>query len=180
MSIEKNNINPNILDKDKLLKQLAIDIANKFWIEKNKAEELIKNDTFKWLEWLKTELLNQTKSLNNSDLEKLFFTIKWAQELIENSSKIEIQLLKQDIEKSINIEEFKSKIEDYLPAKLLDKAKNPSAVHEHILGFALWSANSIFTTVEYLYQIWKWVLLAPYHIYLIITWKWESDSFKDI
>ncbi|MDD2871128.1 MAG: hypothetical protein PHS49_03990 [Candidatus Gracilibacteria bacterium] len=180
MSIEKNKINPNILDKDKLLKQLAIDIANKFGIEKNKAEELIKNDTFKGLEGLKTELLNQTKSLNNSDLEKLFFTIKGAQELIENSSKIEIQLLKQDIEKSINIEEFKSKIEDYLPAKLIEKAKNPSAVHEHILGFALGSANSIFTTVEYLYQIGKGILLAPYHIYLIVSGKGESDSFKDI
>lgn len=179
MNIENNN-NPWILEKKKLLDELAIDIANKFWIEKSKAKQLISEQTSSWIEWLKLELINQTKKLNNSELEKLFFIIKWAQELISNYSKIEIKSLKEDIEKSINIEEFKNKIEEYLPATLIIKAKNPNNLHEHILGFALWSTNSILTTLEYLYKIWKWIVLAPYHIYMIISWKAETDSFKDI
>ncbi len=180
MNIEKNNNNPWILDKKKLLDELAIDIANKFWIEKSKAKQLISEQTISWIEWLKTELINQTTKLDNKELEKLFFTIKWAHELISNLSKIEIKNLKADVEKTINIEEFKNKIEEYLPANLINKAKNPTNLHEHILGFALGSTNSILTTVEYLYKIWKWIVLAPYHIYMIITWKAETDSFKDI
>jgi hypothetical protein len=113
-------------------------------------------------------------------LQELFFTIKWALEVIENSSKIEIKTLKDDIEKEINIHEFTKEIEKYLPKELLKKAKDPQNIHEHILGFALWTANSIFATADILYQIWKWILQTPYHLYMIITGKWEVESFKNI
>jgi hypothetical protein len=53
--------------------------------------------------------------------------------LIENLSKIEIKLLKEDIEKSIKIDEFVNIIENILPKKLIEKAKNPKNIHEHIL-----------------------------------------------
>jgi hypothetical protein len=66
---------------------------------------------------------------------------------------MEIEVLKDDIEKSINIEEFKNHIEKYLPPKLINKAKNPKAPHEHILGLALGTANSIIATADILYQI---------------------------
>jgi hypothetical protein len=57
--------------------------------------------------------------------------------LITNSSKIEIKTLKEDVEKSINIDEFKNSLENYLPPNLIEKAKNANKPHEHILGFAL-------------------------------------------
>jgi hypothetical protein len=183
MSIEKNNINPWAFDKKKLLNELANDIANKFWIDKTKAEKLIKSETLASLDSLKVELnkeIDDEKQLNNKELEKLFFTLKWALDVIENSSKIEIKILKEDVEKTVNIEEFKNHIEDYLPAKLINKAKNPSNPHEHVLWLALWTANSIIATADILYKIWKWILLTPYHIYLIISWKWENNSFKNI
>lgn len=183
MSIEKNNTSPGAFDKKKLLDELAIDIAKRFWIEKKHAKELIKKETLLWIDTLKTELdreNNNEKKLSKKDLENLFFTLKWALEVIENSSKIEIKVLKDDVEKSINIEDFKNHIEDYLPPKLISKAKNPQALHEHILGFALGTANSIFTTADILYQIWKWILQTPYHLYMIITWKWKTNSFKDV
>ena len=181
--IERNNLTPWAFDKKKLLDELAIDIANKFWIDKEKAEQLIKSETLVSLDSLKNELnkdIQEEEKLNNEDIEKLFFTLRWALEVIENSSKIEIKVLKDDIEKTINIEEFKKNLEDYLPPKLLEKAKNPTNPHEHILGFALGTTNSIITTTDILYKIWKWILQSPYHLYMIITWKAETDSFKNI
>jgi len=183
MGIEKNNVNPWAFDKKKLLDELAIDIANKFWIEKEKAEQLIKTETLSSLDSLKKELINKEdkeSKLDNKELEELFFTLKWALDVIENASKIEIKILKEDVEKSINIEEFKNHIEDYLPAKLIEKAKNPSKPHEHILWLALWTTNSIIATADILYKIWKGILQSPYHLYMIITGKWETDSFKNI
>ena len=193
MSIEKNKLNAWILNKKDLEDKLAIEIARKFWMEKNKALLLLKTDISKWLEELKKEINKQEdeklKKFENKKLEDLFFTIKWALEIIEKISQIEIKILKDDIEWNyieqnnewkINISDFKNYIEDYLPPKLLIKAKNPNAIHEHILGFALWTTNSIIKTVEILYKIWKWILTTPIDLYMIITWKAKTDSFKNI
>ncbi len=179
MSIEKKEINSNDLNQKKLLEELAKDIASKFWIEKQKAESLVKKETLSWIDSLKAEL-NEQENLDSKEVEKLFFTLRWALELIENSSKIEIKSLKEDVEKQVNIEEFKTKVEEYLPAELVEKAKNPKTAHEHILGFSLWTANSIYTTVEALYKIWKWIIQTPFHLYMIINWKAKTDSFKNI
>jgi len=186
MNIEKNNeiLWDWALDKKKLLEELAIDIAKEFWLEKEKAQELIKKETLEWIKYLKNELNNETSEeknkLSDKEVEKLFFTLKWALDIIENYSKLEIKTLKEDVEKSINIEDFKNPINMYLPPRLVNKAQYPSNPHEHILGFALWSANSIFTTVDILYKIWKWILQTPYHLYMIMSWKSETDSFKNI
>jgi hypothetical protein len=62
--------------------------------------------------------------------------------------------LKYDVEEQVlNIEDFKNPLEDYLPKRLVEKAKNPKNLHEHILGFTLGTANSIVTIVDVLYQI---------------------------
>lgn len=184
MSIEKNVWNPGGFDEKKLLDQLAIDIARKFGTKKEQALQLLYSDISKWLSELKKEIQTSgdesLKNLKNKELEKLFFTLKWALELIEKTSKIEIQILKEDIEQSIHIEDFQNHLEDYLPAKLLLKAKNPKDPHEHILWFALGTANSIIKTVDILYQIWKWIIKTPIDIYMIITGKAKTDSFKDI
>ncbi len=183
MNVEKNNINPWSFDKKKLLNELVNDIANKFWIDKKSAESLIKSETLVSLDSLKNELnqeKNKENDLTNKDLEKLFFTLKWALDVIENSSKIEIKVLKENIEKTIKIEEFKNHLEDYLPSELIKKAKDPSNPHEHILWLALWTSNSIIATADILYKIWKGILQTPYHLYLIIIWKAKTDSFKNI
>ena len=183
MSIEKNINNPWNIDKKQLLNELALDIANKFWIDKEKTEKLIKSETLASLDSLKNELkqdIHNENNLDNKEIEKLFFTLKWALEIIENSSKIEIKTLKEDVERTINIEDFKNHIEDYLPAKLIEKAKNPNNIHEHILWVALWSANSIIATIDILYKIWKGIIQTPYHLYLIVIWKAKTESFKNI
>jgi len=180
MNIEKNNINVWVLKEKELLEKIANDISRKFWIEKNKAKHLIEQDTISWIESLKNELLNEPNKLNEKQLEELFFIIKWALELIKNSSKLEIKFLREDVEKSINIDDFANILEWYLPNKLILKAKNPQQFHEHILGFTLWSANSIIASLEFLYKLWKWIIQMPYHLYLVVSWKGETNSFRDI
>lgn len=184
MNIERKKINTWILNEKRLLDELAIDIANRFWMDKQNAINLLKTNISKWLQELKNEIFKQDdeklKNLPEKEIEKLFFTLKGALEVIEKISKNEIQILKEDIEKTIDIENFKNNIEDYLPPNLLKKAKDPKNIHEHILWFALWTTNSILKTVEILFKIWKWILQTPYHLYMIIAWKWETDSFKNV
>lgn len=176
---EKEKINQKIM-----LEQLAWEISKKFNIQKKEVLSLIRNNTLKWLSDLKSEIKEKwsdsINNLDNKDLEKLFLILKWAQEIIEKSSKIEIKILKDAIEKTINIDEFKNNLENYLPKKLIYSAKNPKYIHEHILWFSLWTANSIISIIDALYQIWAWIIKIPYHIYLVVSWKWEFKSWKNI
>lgn len=172
------------LEKQAMLRELALDISKKFWLETKKTELLIKKETLNSIEDLKKEIkeLNDKNlnSIKEKELEKLFFTLKWALEVIENISKLEIKVLKDELEKNVNIEDFKNHIEDFLPKNLVNKAKNPKLVHEHILAVALGSANTLLTTAEALYKIWIWIIKSPYDLYLIISKKAEIDSFKNI
>jgi len=186
MSIEQNNSNFETTknNKDILLEELSNEISKSYWIEKSKTQELIKFDTSKWLEQLKLELAESWSDffdkLKNQEQEKLFLILKWAQESIESQVHFEIMTLKDDIEKNLDINEIKNEIESFLPEKLINTAKNPKLIHEHILWFALWSANSIYAWLDGLYNIWKWIIQSPYHIYLIVKWEAKIDSFKNI
>lgn len=184
MSIEKNNNISNSLDSKKMLQKLIEDMVKDFEIDKIKAEELVKIDSKNNREKLNSEIwkINNSREnkISNEKIEELVVKIKWYQETIENISKVEISDLKEDVEKTINIDDFKRNLEEYLPKELINSAKNPKNPHEQILWIALWTANSIFTTTEALYKIWKWLINTPYHLYLIFTWKATTDSFKNI
>jgi hypothetical protein len=67
-----------------------------------------------------------------------------------------------------------------LPVKLVEKAKNPEKFHEHILWFTLWTANSIIAITDALYQIGVGIIKAPYHLYLVVSGKWEVDGIKEV
>lgn len=179
-SIEKNN-EANQRD---LLNKLSEEISKNYWLEKQNSEELVKLDTSRWIENLKKELLESGKEyfdrLKTREQEKLFLILKWAQEVTEKNVQLEIMTLKSDIEQNINIEDIKNNIESYLPDRLISTAKNPKMLHEHILGFALWTSNSLIAWLEWLYNIWKWIIQTPYHIYLIVKWEWEIKNIKNI
>lgn len=170
------------IDKKALLKKLALDIANKYDIKETEAERLIKSETLNNIWNLKSEIQEneKLKLLAKKELEKLFFTLKWALDLVENMSKLKIKVLKDELEKSSNINNFVNKLEEYLPEELTNKAKNPKKVHEHILWITLGSANTIISTTEVLFKIWTWLLKTPYDLYLIINWKWKISNFKKI
>ncbi|MDD3793855.1 MAG: hypothetical protein PHI37_03525 [Candidatus Gracilibacteria bacterium] len=166
------------IDKKMMLDNLANEISKKFKIEKTKALSLIKSETLDGLDNLKKEL--KVENLNNKQLEELFLVLKGAQEIIANASKIEIKILKEDIEKNVKIEDFVNIVEKHLPPKLLQRAKNPKNIHEHILGFSLGTSNSIISIIDALYQIGAGIIKMPYHIYMIVSGKGEIKSMKKI
>lgn len=175
----KESINLN-LEWENLKNELANDIASDFWIDKERVKELITIDTKEWLNALRqelTELKEKTwESISKEKIEKLEKVIEWAKIFIEEASKKERQALIKEVCEN----DYKSKIEQYLPSELIDKAKNPRLAHEHILWIALWSSNTIISTVEALYQIWKGILKTPYDFYILVSWKWECESIKKI
>lgn len=179
-----NKINVWILkekEKKDLEEKIAVEISKKYNIEKKEALRLIRSETLESLDSLRSQIDNSDeKKLNKlpkKELENLFLTLKWAQEIIWNLSQLELVILKEELENTIIT---KNILEDYLPKKLVDRAKNPEKLHEHILGFSLWTANSIIAIVDTLYQIWAGIIKAPYHIYLVISWKAEIEWYDEI
>lgn len=184
MSIEKNNKIDNSIDRKQMLKELAKDIASDLKIDQIKAEELVKMNSKENRKKLKEELwkINESRKnkISNEKIEELINKIKWYQEIIEKSSKTEIKWLKEDVEKFLNIDDFKKVVEEYLPKELISAARNPKNPFEQILWWVLWTANSIITPIEKLYKVWRDIFLTPYHLYLIFTWKATTNSFKNI
>jgi hypothetical protein len=45
--------------------------------------------------------------------------------------------LREDVEQKVDIANIVNPLEKHLPNQLVEKAKNPTALHEHILGFTL-------------------------------------------
>lgn len=165
--------NPEISTKV-LLRELAQDIATEYHIQTASAEKLIQSNALKDREALQKELANNTEtaSLSTKQQEELFYTIQWAKEIIAEQTSIKIETLKD----KINIDKFTNDAESYFPTKLLKKAKNPQKPHEHVLWIALGSANSIIKTAQFCYEVWKWFVQTPYHIYLLVTKQAQMDT----
>lgn len=180
-NIKNNEINKEV-DKKKLLEKLALDISNKFWIDKQKTESFIKKETLSSLDSFKLELSKETNKETNQNIniEELFFSLKWALETTENLSKLKIEALKNDIENDNKNIESNSFVEKFANQKLLERVKNPKNLWDNIIWAGLWTINSIHATADIMYQIWKWILLSPYHIYMILSSKAKTDSFKNI
>ena len=186
MSIDLKNVsesNENLkINIDWLLNDLSQDIARDFWLKEKTIKELIEFKKDLSLDDLKSEISKsesiddyEKEKISNIDIEKmdkLVHTIKWAKEIIEKASNNELNVLKWELE-SWNIENFKNTFEEYLDPKLVKDAKEWGSFHKNLLWLALWSWNTIYTTVESLYKIWKWIIKAPLDLYLILSWKWE-------
>lgn len=180
-------VNPWIFKKteDLLKENLASEISKRFWINKESAKRLIESKTQYSLNDLKSELNKLQKKdfeISDSELEKLFFTIKWAKEIIFQESQREVSELKDYLEKEwldlVRI--WENILYSMFPKKFIDTAKNPKYIHEHFSWMVLWSAETILTIVDVLYNIWKWILKTPYDIYLIVSWKWKFEWFDKV
>lgn len=145
-----------------LLKNLSEEISKKYWIEKQKAINLIKSKSIKSIEDLKKEFESQNKK-EKILFEELFLEL--------NNAKEKRQILQNEINWNL---------EKNLPENLLEKAKNPKNLHEHILWASLWIANSAIIFWKTLTNIWLWILKSPYDLYLVLKWKWEFENFKKI
>jgi len=182
-------IDINKIDKNKLESELKIDIAKDLNLDKEiitNLTALIDIKTKTGLDLLKFELSdfkkeiklsntlsNQEKEtiekLTEEEKEKLFNVLKWYKKLVWNDSKNNLESLKDSIQKEISINEWD--FEKILPKNILTKLENPKSVWDEILWIAFWTANSIYTTTKFLYELWTWLIKTPYHIYLIVSWK---------
>jgi len=179
------------IDKNKFKSELKIDIARDFNLNEKIITKLIDLKTEISLDLLKSEIDNLQKSkilsnnekeslkqLTEEEKEKLFSVLRWYKELIENNSKNNLELLKNSIQNKTNIDKWD--FEKILPKNILTKLENPKSVWDEILWIAFWTANSIYTTTKFLYELWKNIIQAPYHIYLIVSWKAEYKIPENI
>lgn len=168
---------------EKILQSLADDISWKYWIEKEKAISLIRQESIKTIEDLKQEL--KKENLDRTELDKLFLEIQKIKNILNRFSEVEISKLKSQIEiaslkEKIDIDTFQNSLEWKLPRKLLKIAKNPEKPHEHLVWVSLWIANSTIAIWESIVKIWIWIIKSPYDLYLLISWKAEIESLKKI
>ena len=172
------------IDTKKLLSELSKDISVDFWITNETAKQLTELKSLTDLEWLKndiakSEISNEQKEVLNklwdNKLEKLFFTIKWAIDVINKASQNKLDILKTEID---IFKPSASWIEARLPKNIVTKINNPQNIWDNIIWAAIWTINSLEKTTEALYNIWKWAIQLPYHIYLIIKWDAKIDLKK--
>ena len=158
-----------------LLQNLALKISKEFWIDIIEVKEFIKWDTLWNLEWLKNTLW---KDIDTQEFQK---AINRARESISNLSKKNREKLKELIEVDENSPE---NFHYHITEKYFSKAQKRALYPETLWDQIIWVWLGIIDTVEavtlFLYWLGKWILLTPYHLYLIITWKAKMDGWDKV
>lgn len=158
-----------------LLQNLALKISNEFWIDIGEVKEFIKWDTLWNLEWLKNTLW---KDINTQEFQK---AINKARESISNLSKKNREKLKKLIEWDENsVENFHYNITEKYFSKAQKRALYPETIWDQIIWVWLGIIDTAEAITLFLYWLGKWILLTPYHLYLIITWKAKMDGWDKV
>ncbi len=153
-----------------LLQSLAKDISEKFGIDINKVKNLIENKTSSKLEDLQASLLSN----DTINLDDLLGEINNAKLQIEDLSK----KYREELKRTIGQKEFEPNTHKYISSQkffseeFLFKIQNPQNISDNILWAGVGIIDSTEAIIFFVYNLWKWILLTPYHIYLLI--KWES------
>ncbi len=186
---EKLEINSWMLKEKELLEKLSLEISKDFSLSEKLAKRLIYK-THLSLEELKSEIsLDESENkeaidnwLDEDSLNRLILVLEGARKLIEEASKNEINELKEILEATQisatwNDSEIIKKI---LPEKILNKAKNPSNVSEHIMGMSLGILNTTIVITELLYDLGKGIIKTVPDLISILKWEAEIESFKRV
>lgn len=185
---EQPKINSWILKEKELLEKLSLEISSDFSISEKLAKKLIYKTHLSlselkdeiYLDQEKNEKIEYRENFDDNKLEKLFFSISWAREIIENASKSEIEELKKILENNNIIDEDSEIIKKIFWQKLIYKAKNPNNASDHIMWVSLWITISTIILSEFLYDIWRWIITSIPDFIDIINWTWEIDSLKKV
>lgn len=165
-------------ESSELINKLAHKIAEEFWIEVSQAKNLISwevSDDLQslkiWIEW---------SNIQNS--EKLQDAIGSAKNSIEDLSKKHRESLKDSLDpKKYNPESHtflsSSKI---LWKSIVSRAQDPQNLSDQIIGIWVGLFDSSEAVILYSYRMGKGVLLSPYHLYLLLSWKWKYPGFSKI
>ena len=194
---EQPKINSWVLKQKELLEKLTNEISSNFSIPEKLAKKLI-YETHLSLDGLRLELrkIEKKKGDNqeeesiddkkefNDKVEKLFFILAWARELIWESSKTEIQKLKKILKKIWLNEDItfveSDLIKKIFSKKLVLKAKNPKNISDQIMWASLWITNSTIIITDVLYRVWKGFVTSVPDLISILSWRWEIESIKKV
>ena len=162
-----------------LLEKLALEISEEFWLSIIEVKKLISGDTLNDLEWLKNHIW---KTWEKIDISKLNSVIQDARESIATLSKKRRESLKNSLEETL----FSPETHDFKINKKLfreetiQRWKNPQSMGDEFIGLGLWLIDSTEAVVLFTYALGKWILLTPYHLYLILTDQAKYDWFSHI
>ncbi len=165
-------------ESNSLLQKLAGEIARDFWIDISKARELISESTWQSLEHFK----NNLSEGSSIDVSKLEVAISQARDSIAQLSKES----REDLKQSLNVTDFQPEKYKYnittniFSDSFILKAKNPSNLSEQFLWVWVWLIDSSEALILLTYGVGKWIVLSPFHFYLLLTWKASYDWFSKI
>lgn len=164
-------------ESSELLNKLASEISHEFWIDLNEAKRLISWDINDDLSVLKNNITG-----NNIDSNKLQWAISKAKSQIEDLSKKHRENLKNSLDRGSYTPEKHNYTSSrkIFSEELVNRAKNPKNYKDQIIWFAIGCIDSGEAVIIYSYEFSKWILLSPYHVYLLLSWKWEYKDFSDI
>ncbi len=166
-------------------------------------ENKIKNSIINWYE----KIDNLIKYASTSSRNELLNSLKKSEikltnwETYENLSSymIELRNLREStmwtitsLKEELNIEKIKDFIKEIKQEDLSPISKrlfpnvnekilsNPNWLKENLIAFSIWWIENIYSIVKITFEIWYWIILSPYHIYQIISWKRTYDKIKEI
>lgn len=154
------------LESAKLLQKLASEIAQEFWLDQIEVQSLIESQTHNDLEGLQQSFTKEKKTL-------LADRIKEAGSQIETLSKKHREHLKQSLEE----ENFEPEKHIYTLGKgifwdkIYKQIEDPKKLWDHVIGLGLGIIDSSEALILFLYGLSKWILMTPYHLYLMIYKK---------
>jgi hypothetical protein len=140
------------------IEELSKNISNDFWIEQEKAEELVKSESIKSREDLQKELVNlEINDFDNNKIDKLLYSLLDAKNIIEKDNLISQERVKresfaweielQNLVKNNLQNNEKEKIY-YVSNKLfstdfINKWQNPNSFGDQLKWGLLWSINTL-------------------------------------
>ncbi len=161
---------------DLLKTEVYESIKKDFWVSLTTAKRLSFLKTETWLnslENLKQKLKssdsitendkNTLLSLTDDRLEDLYNAVVWAEKILKTPWIEKIDIFKSDSTISKNI----------FTLWIYKKVLYPENAFDQVIWLWIWSVESFESTIKLLIDIWIWIIKSPYHIYLIISWKWE-------
>lgn len=161
-----------------LLQKLALQISNDFGIGIGQAKELITETTWHSLDNFK-EGLASTSEVNITDLENAINTARSSIEILSQKNR---EALKNSLEQEIlNLEQHRYILSQkiFSPDTLV-RIKNPKNIKDQVLWAGIWLFDSTEAVIFFTYKLGKWVIVTPYHIYLLLVGKAQYDGFSKI
>lgn len=163
-------------ESSRLLQDLARKISLEFWLDISEVKSYIQGDAFENLSELKNTLWEVI------DREKFQKAVDRAKNIIEQRSIEERKELMEVLhEKSQHDpESYQYHLSEKYFWKYRLKALNPQWIWDQFLWVWLGIIDTTEAVILFLYGLWKWILLTPYHLYLIISGKGKFTDWEKI